>query len=56
MPATPIYIDGENNSGDFKRGPLLGEHTMELLQSVGYTEEEIRALADKKVITVGYTC
>lgn len=53
MPASPIYFNGENNSSDFKRGPRLGEHTMELLKSVGYTEDEIRALAEKKAVVIG---
>lgn len=52
MPSSPIFVDGENNSVDFKRAPRLGEHTMELLTSVGYTEEQVRDLAERKIVTL----
>jgi crotonobetainyl-CoA:carnitine CoA-transferase CaiB-like acyl-CoA transferase len=32
------------------RAPLIGEHTQEILLGAGYTEEQIDALADKRVI------
>ena len=53
MPASPIFFNGENNAKDFTRAPELGEHTMEVLKEVGYTEEEIKAMAEKKITVIG---
>jgi crotonobetainyl-CoA:carnitine CoA-transferase CaiB-like acyl-CoA transferase len=40
--ANPIKLDGERLPA--RRGPALGEHTAELLRSVGYSDDEIEAL------------
>jgi crotonobetainyl-CoA:carnitine CoA-transferase CaiB-like acyl-CoA transferase len=37
---------------DFRIGPGLGEHTGEILESLGYTAEEIQQLAEKHIIIV----
>lgn len=31
--------------------PVLGEHTSDILKDLGYSEEEIKALMEKSVIT-----
>ena len=31
-----------------KRGPMLGEHTEEVLKEIGYTDEQIKAMEEKK--------
>lgn len=33
---------------DWRRGPMLGEHTEEVLKELGYTEEQIAAMKEKK--------
>ena len=45
----PIKISNVAQVGP-KRAPELGEHSEEILDSVGYTEAEIQALRDKGVI------
>ena len=50
--ATPIAFNGENCVSDYKRAPRLGEHTVEALKSVGYSDEEIKKLADDKKIFI----
>ena len=50
--ATPIAFNGENCASDYKRAPRLGEHTVEAMKSVGYTDEEIRELAEKNIVVV----
>jgi succinate--hydroxymethylglutarate CoA-transferase len=47
--APPFSFDKERFT-DFRIGPRLGEHTAEILLSVGYTEDEIRALDQRKVV------
>ena len=50
MKARPF--NGENCVSDYKRAPRLGEHTVEALKSVGYSDEEIKKLADDKKIFI----
>ncbi|NLC10655.1 MAG: CoA transferase [Firmicutes bacterium] len=35
---------------EYKRGPYLGENSREILQSLGYSDEEIKYLLDNKVV------
>jgi formyl-CoA transferase len=35
---------------EVKRSPLLGEHTEEVLQQLGYSREEVAQLREAKVI------
>lgn len=49
IPGTVIKM--ECTPGGFAEGaPLLGEHTTYYLKQIGYTEEKIKNLADKKII------
>ena len=36
-------------AGDFWRGPLLGEHSAEIMEELGYSNEEIRQMAREKI-------
>jgi crotonobetainyl-CoA:carnitine CoA-transferase CaiB-like acyl-CoA transferase len=47
--ALPLSVDGERALHRL-RPPLLGEHTDEVLQELGYTEQELQALAAAGVI------
>ncbi|MDP9354654.1 MAG: CoA transferase [Chloroflexota bacterium] len=38
------------SSGPMRRPPLLGEHTKEILEDLGYSEEAIRDLVDERVV------
>ena len=35
---------------DFRIGPRLGEHTAEILKSLGYTGDEIQKLDEKQIV------
>ena len=35
---------------EYKRSPLLGEHTAEILTNLGYTQEQIKAMAEASII------
>lgn len=50
IPATPIAFNGENCASDYKRAPYLGEHTVEALKSVGYSDEQIQDLISRKIV------
>lgn len=49
--APPFSFDGKRFA-DFTIGPELGEHTAVILESLGYTGEEIRKLDEKQIIIV----
>lgn len=54
IPANPIkFTDKNSGTVNFKNGPRLGEHSMEILREYGYTEEEIRALLKKNITSLG---
>ena len=39
----------------WKRGPMLGEHTEEVLKEIGYTDEQIKAMEEKNDGRFDYT-
>jgi len=47
--APPFSFDGRKFT-DFKVGPAIGEHTVEILKSLDYEDREIDCLLQKKVI------
>jgi len=51
LPLAPTPIDLSETPGTYRRrAPLVGEHTDEILLSLGYCEAEIAALREEKVI------
>ncbi|NMA49344.1 MAG: CoA transferase [Tissierellia bacterium] len=42
----------EMGKPEYNRGPLIGEHGPEILKSIGYSDEEIEELIDRKVLYV----
>ena len=36
-------------TSDFWRGPLLGEHSSEIMEELGYSQEEIRKMAEEQI-------
>lgn len=54
MPSSPTMFNDEPSitAENFTRGPRLGEHTIEALKNVGYSNEEIKALVDTGTIVV----
>jgi crotonobetainyl-CoA:carnitine CoA-transferase CaiB-like acyl-CoA transferase len=47
IPNSPIELT-ETTKVPFKRSPLLGEHTTELLKSVGYSDDAVKAMLESK--------
>ncbi len=51
VPLAPMPIELSETPGSYRRpAPLLGEHTDEILQSLGYDAAEITALREERVI------
>jgi crotonobetainyl-CoA:carnitine CoA-transferase CaiB-like acyl-CoA transferase len=51
LPLAPTPIELSETPGTYRRrAPLIGEHTDEILQSLGYSVGEIAALREEKVI------
>ncbi|MCD8037100.1 MAG: CoA transferase [Clostridiales bacterium] len=49
LPMTPVQFDG-NEGLDSKPAPLLGEHTIEVMKELGYTDEEAQQMIEDGVI------
>ena len=52
VPSTPLRY-GSSEMDEMGMGPLLGEDTAGVFTEAGYSEEELRKLAEEKVIYVG---
>lgn len=51
VPASPIKIESEDHGvTGHKKGPKLGEHSVEILTEYGFSEEEIKDMLDKHII------
>ncbi|MGH3757580.1 CaiB/BaiF CoA transferase family protein [Actinophytocola sp.] len=50
----PVAFGGHART-EFARGPMLGEHSVEILHSLGYTNDDIRDLVDDGVVGAGDT-
>lgn len=51
-PVAPVQI-GDLEAPEYIRGPRLAEHSVEILKSVGYSDEEIQGLLDKGITRDG---
>lgn len=54
MPRTPVYFR-EAGAPDPVVAPTVGEHTEDVLKECGYTDEEIKKMAEEKVVGLGDT-
>lgn len=52
---SPLKIEGQLMLGEKKPPPLLGQHSQEILEELGYSEAEIKTLTEKGVITPRYS-
>jgi crotonobetainyl-CoA:carnitine CoA-transferase CaiB-like acyl-CoA transferase len=54
MVKTPVFYDGE--APDIRSpSPRLGQHTAEILQNLGYSQENIERLASDGIVVLGDT-
>ncbi|MEG1190836.1 MAG: CoA transferase, partial [Oscillospiraceae bacterium] len=51
IPNSPITFDSQGKS-EWKTYPLLGEHSAEILKKLGYTDEQIAGMAERKSVIV----
>ncbi len=51
-PALPAKF-GDDENRPYERGPRLGEHTVEILKELGYTEETIQEMIGNSIISDG---
>lgn len=51
LPCPPIQ-SADSDVSVFRRGPMMGEHTQEILAELGYTSEKIEAMKAGKIIKV----
>lgn len=49
LPTNPVQFNGMEKP-EFNPAPLLGEHTKEILKTLGYDSEKIKEMIDKKVV------
>lgn len=51
VPATPVKFNTLDSgvACNTKKGPRLGEHSVEVLEEYGYTDQEIRAMLDAQI-------
>lgn len=49
IPGYPVHF-GANQAGTTRLGPALGEHTVSVLQEIGYAEQEIEELRNRGII------
>jgi len=46
----PVLIDGNRDTGWWRRAPMLGEHNREILEELGFAANDISALEERGVI------
>jgi crotonobetainyl-CoA:carnitine CoA-transferase CaiB-like acyl-CoA transferase len=46
----PVLIDGNRDTGWWRRAPMLGEHNREILEELGFAASDISALEERGVI------
>lgn len=51
VPNVPVFLS-ETKNVEFTQGPVLGEHTLQVLRALGYGDHDIEELIRKKVVVV----
>lgn len=51
MVRPPVMFE-ETGLPEYKRGPYLGENTVEILKSVGYSDEEVNAMVENEAVAL----